>query len=120
MVEPKFVLDKLVQDSRVGAVEGKYGTAVEVKEGEVDIGAGEMRVDRPLGRFTDADRKGDVRRLDRALARTLYLVVKRKEGGWGFPSGELVGSWWGVGGEGEFASGVFLLISLNEIWRGLS
>lgn len=36
-------------------------------------------------RETEADKKGDVRRLDRQLDRTLYLVVKGKDG-WGFPS----------------------------------
>ncbi|CZR66902.1 related to ribosomal protein YmL17 precursor, mitochondrial [Phialocephala subalpina] len=92
MVEPRYISEVLVKDSKVRAVEGKDGMAVEVKEGEEGIlGVGEGSVDRPLGRITDADRKGDVRRLDRQLARTLYLVVKRKDGGWGFPSGELVG-----------------------------
>ncbi|KAF8848712.1 hypothetical protein BDZ45DRAFT_681042, partial [Acephala macrosclerotiorum] len=91
MVEPKYISDMLVKDSIVRAVEGKDGLAVEVKEGEEgSLGVGEV-IDRPLGRVTDADRRGDVRRLDRQLARTLYLVVKRKDGGWGFPSGELVG-----------------------------
>ncbi|KUJ19564.1 uncharacterized protein LY89DRAFT_642690 [Mollisia scopiformis] len=88
MVEPRYVAESLVRDSIVRAVEGKDGAAVEVKEGEVGE---EGRIERPLGRFTDADRTRDVRRLDRALARTLYLLVKRKEGGWGFPSGELAG-----------------------------
>lgn len=36
-------------------------------------------------RVTEADEKNDVRRLDRQLDRTLYLVVKGKDG-WGFPS----------------------------------
>jgi large subunit ribosomal protein L46 len=50
-----------------------------------------------LTRMTEADRKGDVRSLERALSRTLYLLVKRKrmegkDGGfWSFPSGELEG-----------------------------
>jgi len=89
MVEPKYVLETLVKDARVRAVEGKDGNAVEV---EGDAGDGEGgKVDMPLSRWTEADRKGDVRRLDRQLARTLYLVVKRANGGWGFPSGELVG-----------------------------
>ena len=49
------------------------------------------KFDLPEGRRTEADRIGDVKRLDRELARTLYLVVKRKNGGWGFPSGVLEG-----------------------------
>lgn len=46
-----------------------------------------------LRRTTEADKKGDVRSLERALSRTLYLLVKRKrveekEGAfWSFPSG---------------------------------
>ncbi|KAJ6446443.1 50S ribosomal subunit L30 [Purpureocillium lavendulum] len=43
-------------------------------------------VERPVARETEADRKGDVRRLDRQLDRTLYLVVKGKDGSWGFPA----------------------------------
>lgn len=48
-----------------------------------------------LRRVTEADRKGDLRSLERALSRTLYLVVRRKraegkDGGfWGFPSGAM-------------------------------
>lgn len=42
-------------------------------------------VELPGGRETEADRTGDVRRLDRQLERTLYLVVKGKNG-WVFPS----------------------------------
>lgn len=92
LVEPKYVIDTLVKDSKVRAVEGKDGMAVEVKEGEVpELGIGDTTVDGPLSRFTEADKKRDFKRLDRALSRTLYLLVKRKESGWGFPSGELDG-----------------------------
>lgn len=35
-----------------------------------------LRIERPLPRKTEADRTEDVRRLDRKLDRTLYLVVK--------------------------------------------
>ncbi|KAF9541230.1 54S ribosomal protein L17 mitochondrial [Mortierella hygrophila] len=40
-------------------------------------------------RITDADRKNDVRSLERALARTLYLIVKkpRDQHAWQFPQG---------------------------------
>jgi large subunit ribosomal protein L46 len=50
-----------------------------------------------LRRVTEADRQGDVRSLERALSRTLYLLVKKKrlggkEGGfWSFPSGTVEG-----------------------------
>jgi large subunit ribosomal protein L46 len=42
-------------------------------------------VPRPYDRVTEADKKGDVKRLDRQLEKTLYLVVKGKDG-WGFPA----------------------------------
>lgn len=42
-------------------------------------------VERPVERETEADKKGDVKRLDRQLERTLYLVVKGKDG-WAFPA----------------------------------
>lgn len=50
------------------------------------IAAGDViPIDPPNDRTTEADNKGDVRRLDRQLERTLYLVVKGKDG-WGFPA----------------------------------
>ncbi|KAK2591225.1 hypothetical protein QQS21_011090 [Conoideocrella luteorostrata] len=42
-------------------------------------------VERPMERASEADKKGDVKRLDRQLERTLYLVVKGKDA-WGFPA----------------------------------
>lgn len=44
-----------------------------------------LRIERPLGRETEADRAGDTTRLDRKLDRTLYLVVKRGQKFWEFP-----------------------------------
>lgn len=43
-------------------------------------------VEKPQSRVSEADTKGDLRRLDRALDSTLYLVVKGKDGQWAFPS----------------------------------
>lgn len=45
-------------------------------------------VEPPVDRVTEADKKGDVKRLDRELERTLYLVVKG-ENGWEFPAGRI-------------------------------
>jgi large subunit ribosomal protein L46 len=42
-------------------------------------------VDRPMSRTTEADKTKDVKSLNRALQRTLYLLVKNKEGLWQFP-----------------------------------
>lgn len=47
-----------------------------------------LRIERPFPRRTEADRTGDVRRLDRALDRTLYLVIK-KDGLWRFPQDDV-------------------------------
>jgi len=88
MSQPRHVIESLVRDAEVRAVEGKDGV---VAEGGVGEGVDGPRVERPLERFTEADVKKDVRRLDRKLARTLYLCVKREEGRWGFPSGVLIG-----------------------------
>ncbi|ROT40498.1 hypothetical protein SODALDRAFT_338275 [Sodiomyces alkalinus F11] len=43
-------------------------------------------VEKPQDRVSEADKTGDVRRLDRAMDRTLYLVVKGKDGNWAFLS----------------------------------
>jgi len=43
-------------------------------------------VEQPMPRQTEADRTGDVKRLDRKLERTLYLVVKGTDDKWIFPS----------------------------------
>lgn len=43
-------------------------------------------VERPMERVTEADKKGDVKRLDRELERTLYLVVQGEKGTWEFPT----------------------------------
>lgn len=42
-------------------------------------------VERPVERLSEADKKNDVRRLDRQMERTLYLVVKGPDG-WVFPA----------------------------------
>jgi large subunit ribosomal protein L46 len=41
---------------------------------------------RPMSRVTKADESGDEKSLDRALQRTLYLLVKGEDGLWKFPS----------------------------------
>lgn len=48
-----------------------------------------LQIERPLPRETEADRSGDQTRLDRALERTLYLVVKGPKGRWQFPMDEV-------------------------------
>ncbi|KAI1457124.1 39S mitochondrial ribosomal protein L46-domain-containing protein [Annulohypoxylon moriforme] len=43
-------------------------------------------VERPMDRITEADKTNDIRRLDRKLDRTLYLIVKGSDGVWQFPA----------------------------------
>lgn len=46
-------------------------------------------MERPMSRITEADKANDVKSLNRALQRTLYLLVKNKEGQWIFPQDTL-------------------------------
>jgi large subunit ribosomal protein L46 len=75
---PKAMVEALVKDA---AVKGDEESA-EQEEGGVE---------RPLERWTEADKSGDVKRLDRKLARTLYLCVKGEKGDWTLPAGTLEG-----------------------------
>ena len=95
------MVDKLVKESVLRAVEGKDGLVRELEAGEVEEGitaegeegdakAAAMAV-KPLPRTTQADKTNDQTRLDRKLNRTLYLCVKRATGGWGFPAGAIEG-----------------------------
>ncbi|CAN8096770.1 unnamed protein product [Discula destructiva] len=59
------------------------------EDGEPLSFADRLQIERPLPRETEADRTGDVRRLDRALSRTLYLVVKDQRGRWHFPTDDV-------------------------------
>jgi large subunit ribosomal protein L46 len=45
--------------------------------------------EKPPSRRTEADEKNDTKSLNRALQRTLYLLVKNKEGQWQFPQDRL-------------------------------
>lgn len=80
--EPKSMVEALVKDAQIRGSE-EEGDAVAVER--------DANIERPLDRLTEADKTKDMRRLDRKLARTLYLCVKREKGGWGFPAGEVIG-----------------------------
>ena len=88
--ETQSMVEALVKDAEVRAVEGKDGKAMIIEGAEKELHEG-GKVEMPLERWTDADRGKDTKRLDRKLGRTLYLCVKRKDGGWGFPAGPLIG-----------------------------
>ncbi|KAK3340996.1 39S mitochondrial ribosomal protein L46-domain-containing protein [Neurospora tetraspora] len=81
------MVEKLIADAEMRVSE----------DGEEIPAEDRVPVEKPMPRRTEADEKGDVKRLDRALDKTLYLVVKKKvenvEGGaekkaqWMFPTG---------------------------------
>ncbi|TKA73022.1 hypothetical protein B0A55_07048 [Friedmanniomyces simplex] len=48
-------------------------------------------VERPVARVTEADRTNDMRSLSRKMDRTLYLLVKNREGRWIFPQDRVYG-----------------------------
>ena len=73
--EPGEQVERLLRDAEVESKEG------DVVKREV--------VERPMPRVSEADRRGDLRSLDRRLERMVYLVVKTPEGGWGFPGAVL-------------------------------
>lgn len=78
--EPEEQVEALLRDTEV------LGTGTEEEQA-----VKKEKVERPMPRVTEADKAGDVRSLNRALARTLYLVVKGGEGSWKFPCSRLVG-----------------------------
>lgn len=51
----------------------------------------EVAVEKPLPRTTEADEKNDVRSLDRKLDRSVYLLIKNKDGKWRFPEDRVYG-----------------------------
>lgn len=89
MSEPQDQLERLLRDAEVEVKERDVqGEGMVVKKKE--------EVERPMPRVTEADNAGDRKSLNRALQKTLYLVVRRgkvrgrqEKGRWGFPSAEL-------------------------------
>ncbi|PQE03592.1 Ribosomal L46 protein [Rutstroemia sp. NJR-2017a BVV2] len=87
--------DEVLVGSEVGEPERVREVLVREAEGrEEEVGGEEVQGIEVYPRETEADRKGDMRSLERRLAETLYLVVKggrEGENAWGFPRGELLG-----------------------------
>ena len=81
MSEPEEQVERLLRDAEV-----------EVKERDIQ-GEGKVvrkeEVERPMPRVTEADKAGDTKSLNRLMQKTLYMVVNRGKGEWGFPSAEL-------------------------------
>jgi large subunit ribosomal protein L46 len=97
--EVEWQVERLLEDAEQTGKEGATESSKEEgkKEGEhkeektvakVDPGKKVIEhttFERPMPRITEADEKGDVKSLNRQLQRTLYLVVRNKEGRWMFP-----------------------------------
>jgi len=80
--EPESQVEALIRDA-----EGTDGEAGAKRETSQDI-----VVQRPLPRVTEQDQKGEQTSLNRLLDRTLYLLVKNKNGVWRFPEDEIKGA----------------------------
>lgn len=74
--EPAEHVERLLEDAKMHADVVRDDMPVE-----------ETIVERPQPRTTEADKLNDTKSLNRALSRTLYLLVKRADGRWQFPSG---------------------------------
>lgn len=81
--ELQWQVDRLLEDA---ASDGR-SAGEEVDKGMKKV---EREVfEKPPSRWTEADEKNDTKSLSRALTRTLYLLVKNKEGKWEFPKDRL-------------------------------
>lgn len=79
--EPSEHVERLLEDSVMR--EEAMDESIMYEEKEVH--------ERPPPRVTEADQKNDTKSLNRALTRTLYLLVKNKDGRWQFPSAQVEG-----------------------------
>jgi large subunit ribosomal protein L46 len=80
----------------VGAVESEPGHQIEMLIRDTEMSAAGSQestkreeVPRLHPRVTEADKKGDQKSLSRLLQRSLYLLVRTKEGYWKFPSSQI-------------------------------
>ena len=85
--ETQEQIDALIREAQIEAELGEEGEGMVKKE---------KAVEKPMPRVPQADTTADMKSLNRALTKTLYLVVKSgndgKDGGrWGFPSSVMKG-----------------------------
>jgi large subunit ribosomal protein L46 len=76
----------LSNEERVREILLKDGELRVTEDGEEAPPDEIVPVERPMDRTTEADKTNDIRRLDRKLDRTLYLIVQRTDGQWQFPT----------------------------------
>jgi large subunit ribosomal protein L46 len=99
--EFQYQVEKLLEDAEQTGAEAQEGETADAEPTEnapaTASAAGKGTkvvhepVERPMSRITEADLKGDVKSLNRLLPRTLYLLVKDREGKWMFPQDKVVG-----------------------------
>jgi large subunit ribosomal protein L46 len=90
-----YQVEKLLEDAEHGAEENE-GEGAEGEGASTASAVGKRKVEhepveRPQSRITEADKKGDVKSLNRLLPRTLYLLVKNRDGQWMFPQDRVEG-----------------------------
>ncbi|EED22831.1 50S ribosomal subunit L30 [Talaromyces stipitatus ATCC 10500] len=73
--EPEHQVEMLLRDAELVTTASSEGATTK-----------KVEIERPAFRVTEADKKNDQKSLDRLLQRTLYLLVKTKQGYWKFPS----------------------------------
>ena len=100
--EPSSQVEALIRDAEgkdvveskpVGDAETE-GQAIsgDEREGEgARKEVGQVAVQRPMSRITEADRTNDLHSLNRKLDRNLYLLIKNKDGRWRFPEDRVYG-----------------------------
>lgn len=81
--DPQWQVDRLLEDAATDGREAGESEDKGMKKVEREL------FDKPMPRRTEADEKNDTKSLNRALQRTLYLLVKNKEGQWQFPQDRL-------------------------------
>jgi large subunit ribosomal protein L46 len=81
--EFEYQVDRLLEDAGTDGRELGEEEQKGMKKVEREV------FDRPTPRRTEADEKNDTKSLNRALQRTLYLLVKNKDGLWQFPEDRL-------------------------------
>lgn len=84
--EMQWQVDRLIEDAETTGAEEESGAVAAAANAAKDE---REAFERPPSRETEADRKNDTKSLSRALQRTLYLLVKNKEGRWEFPQDRL-------------------------------
>jgi large subunit ribosomal protein L46 len=82
----QWQVDRLLEDAETTGAEEESGAVAAAANAAKDE---REAFERPPPRETEADKKNDTKSLSRALQRTLYLLVKNKEGKWQFPQDRL-------------------------------